>query len=257
MNVSFRKLQHDALLRRFLGGRLPHHSLLYKELGRLGRSCPSLPDELRKLNQGIIAPCLPHGLILDLDSTVETVYGDQAGAAKGTNPHKPGRKSYHPLLAFEGKSRLNLNAVLRPGNTHSSTNAADFLKQTFDLLGERKVKYARFDKGFGGEDFYRLWESNNVGYVGKLKWTKRLAKEVRACRYWTRYVDEEWIIEGITLIYKATSWTKSRCIAIIRKTQVFEHGQGRIVFDEDWQYEALVTNLEWAPIVQPSLVIRG
>ncbi|MCS7462539.1 transposase [Paenibacillus doosanensis] len=101
----FRKLQHDALLRRFLGGRLPHHSLLYKELGRLGRSCPSLPDELRKLNQGIIAPGLPHGLILDLDSTVETVYGDQAGAAKGTNLHKPGRKTYHPLLAFEGKSR--------------------------------------------------------------------------------------------------------------------------------------------------------
>ncbi|GGD78962.1 hypothetical protein GCM10010911_41310 [Paenibacillus nasutitermitis] len=87
---------------------------------------------------------------------METVYGDQAGATKGTNPHKPGRKSYHPLLAFEGQIRLNLNAVLRPGNTHFSTDAADFVQQTFKLLGERKVKFARFDKGFGGEEFYSL-----------------------------------------------------------------------------------------------------
>jgi hypothetical protein len=244
----FRTIQHDTLLIRFLGSRCPHHSLLYKELERLGRSSPMLPAELRKLNQEIIRPCLPSELILDLDSTVETVYGDQAGAAKGTNPYKPGRKSYHPLLAFEGQTRLNLNAVLRPGNTHSSTNAAEFLEQTFELLGDHIVKYARFDKGFGGEDFYSLWESKQIGYVGKHKWTQRLAKEVQACRYWTRYVDEEWIFEGITLIYKATSWKKPRRVAVIRKAQVFEDGQGRIVFDTDWQYEAIVTNLDWAPI---------
>ena len=138
-------------------------------------------------------------MILDLDSTVETVYGDQAGAAKGTNPHKPGRKSYHPLLAFEGQSRLCLNAVLRPGNTHSSTDAAAFLEQTFELLGDHPVKYARFDKGFGGEDFYRLWESKANRLCRQVEMDKRLAAEVAACRYWKRYVDEDWIIEGITL----------------------------------------------------------
>ncbi|MFC3773103.1 IS1380 family transposase [Paenibacillus sp. GCM10012303] len=245
----FRTLQHDALLLQFLGGRCPHHSLLYKELIRLGRSCPQLPAELRTLNQAIIQPCLPRDLILDLDSTVETVYGDQGGAEKGTNSHKPGRKSYHPLLAFEGQTRLNLNAVLRSGNTHSSTKSVDFLEQTFGLLGDRKVKYARFDKGFGGEAFYTLLESKGIGYVGKLKWTRRLAREVQACRYWKRYVDEDWIIEGITLIYKATSWEKARRVVVIRKAQVFEwDGQGRIVFDSDWQHEAMVTPLDWEPL---------
>jgi len=244
----FRRLQHDALLKRFLGGRCPQHSLLYKELSRLGRSCPALTTELRQLNLAIIRPCLPADLILDLDSTVETVYGDQSGAAKGVNSHKPGRKSYHPLLAFEGQTRLSLNAVLRSGNTHSITNATDFLQQTFGLLGECKVKYARFDKGFGGEDFYSLLEQEKISYVGKLKWTQRLAKEVRACRYWKRYVDEDWIIEGISLIYKATSWKKARRVAVIRKAQVFEDDQRRMVFDTDWQYEAIVTDLEWEAI---------
>jgi len=211
-------------------------------------SCPHLRSELRTLNQEVIRPCLPSSLILDLDSTVETVYGDQAGAAKGTNPHKPGRKSYHPLLAFEGQSRLCLNAVLRSGNTHASTDAASFLNETFELLGERSVKYARFDKGFGGEEFYSLWEGKKIGYVGKLKWTQRLAAEVAACRYWKRFVDEDWIIEGITLIYKATSWKKPRRVTVIRKTQVIEDGQCCLVLDTDWQYEAMVTNLEWEPI---------
>jgi hypothetical protein len=241
----FRKLQHDSLLKRFLGGRCPHHTLLYKELVRLRRTYPNLLPELRKLNHDVIAPCLPAELILDLDSTVETVYGDQSGAAVGANPHKPGRKSYHPLLAFEGQSRLCLNAILRAGNTHSSTDAASFLTRTFELLGDCPVKYARFDKGFGGEDFYSLWESRRVGYVGKLKWTQRLAAEVDACRYWKRFVDEDWVIEGITLIYKATSWKKPRRVAIIRKAQVFDDGQSRLLLDTDWRYEAIVTNLEW------------
>jgi hypothetical protein len=242
-------LQYDPLIRRFLGGRCPHHSLLYKELVRLRMMCPNLRLDLRKVNREVIRPCLPSELILDLDSTVETVYGDQAGAAKGTNPHKPGRKSYHPLLAFEGQSRLCLNAVLRSGNTHASTDAASFLEQTFELVGECPVKYARFDKGFGGEEFYSLWERRRIGYVGKLKWTQRLAAEVAACRYWERFVeDEDWVIEGITLIYKATSWKKPRRVAVIRKAQMVDDGQSRLIFDTDWQYEAIVTNLEWEPI---------
>ena len=243
----FRTLQHDALVQRFLGGRCPHHTLLYKELNRLGKQ-PAFTLDLRKLNQQIISPCLPAELIMDLDSTVETVFGHQEGATVGTNPHKPGRKSYHPLLAYEGQSRLCLNAVLRAGNTHSSTDAANFLRQTFELIGDRPVKYARFDKGFGGEDFYGLWESKGIGYVGKLKWTQRLQSEVKRCTVWKRFVDEEWIVEGITLIYKATSWKKARRVSVIRKAQVYDGDQARLLLDTDWQYEAIVTNLEWEPI---------
>jgi hypothetical protein len=149
----FRKLQFDPLIGGFSEDAGPHHTLLYKELDRLSKARPTLTLDLRKLNQQIISPCLPTGLIVDLDSTVETVYGQQKGAAVGTNPHKPGRKSYHTLMAFKSQSRLCLNALLRAGNTHASTDAASFLRQTFEFLGDRPVKYARFDKGFGDEDF--------------------------------------------------------------------------------------------------------
>jgi hypothetical protein len=67
---------------------------------------------LRALNFDIIAPALPERSILDLDSSVETVYGHQQGAAVGVNSHRRGCKSYHSLLVFEGKSRLLVNAKL-------------------------------------------------------------------------------------------------------------------------------------------------
>lgn len=68
------------------------------------------------------------------------------------------------------------------------------------------MKYARFDKGFGGENFYLLMEKQKIGYAGKMmKWTKRLAAEVAQCRVWKRYVDEDWIIEGIAFCTKRHS----------------------------------------------------
>lgn len=241
-------LQHDSLIKRFLGGRCPQHTLLYKELDRLSKSRPTLAFDLCQLNIQMIQPCLPTDLILDLDSTVKTVYGSQQGATVGVNAHKPGRKSDHPLMAFEGKSRLCLNATLREGNAHSSKNANQFVEETLAMLNTNTVKYARFDKGFGGEDFYQLWESKSIGYVGKMKWTKRLQGEVRKCRYWTRFVDDDWIIEGITMIYKATSWAKSRRVIVIRKVQHICDDQHQMIFEDDWEYEAIVTNLDWQPI---------
>jgi len=245
----FRFLQHDALVQRFLGGRCPHHTLLPKELLRAATLVPTIKEDLKELNRDLIAPLLPDECILDLDSTVETVYGNQENAEIGANAHKPGRKSYQPLFAFEGKSRLCLNADLRPGNRHCSRDAAAFAEETLRLLpAGRRVKFARFDKGFAGEDFYQFWEQRKIGYVGKLKWTDRLAREVANCRHWTRYVDEDVIIEGIRLIYKATSWNKARLVIVIRKAERYDGDQLQM-YDFLWEYEAIVSNLlDWDPI---------
>ncbi|MFY0546439.1 IS1380 family transposase [Brevibacillus sp. H7] len=244
----FRSLQNDTLIRRFLGGKCPHYSLLYKELGRLANTVPTVRDDLRRINQQLISPHLPSELVLDFDSTVNTVFGNQEGAAVGVNPHKPGRKSYHPVMVYEGKSRFCLNAILRPGNTHSSTDILTFAKETLKLVANgHAVKYVRFDKGFGGEEFYRFWEDVKIGYVGKLKWTKRLQAEVANCRYWKRFINEDIIIEGITLVYQATSWKNSRFVVVIRKAHRQDEDQLQF-YDFLWEYEAMVTNLAWEPI---------
>ncbi|WP_182914242.1 IS1380 family transposase [Paenibacillus sp. 1011MAR3C5] len=242
----FKSLRQDSLIRHALGGRLPHHTLLNKELLRFGKSQESFIPKLRALNLDIIAPALPECSILDLDSSVETVYGHQQGAAVGVNSHKRGRKSYHPLLVYEGKSRLLVNAMLRSGNTGSSTDVLPFAEETLQLLGERKVSHVRLTKALAAKSSMRSRKRNPS--VGKLKWTNRLTEHVRKCEHWTRFVDEDWIIEGIVVNYQATTWNKTRRVAVIRKMMRCHDDHPQLELDLFWQYEAMVTTESWEAI---------
>ena len=53
---------------------------------------------------------------VDVDSTVETVFGEQEGTAKGYNEHKRGALSYHPLLGFCAETKEILQGWLRSGD---------------------------------------------------------------------------------------------------------------------------------------------
>nr|WP_017552834.1 IS1380 family transposase [Heyndrickxia coagulans] len=245
----FRTLQDDPLILAFMGEKCPHYTLLNKDLLRLEK-LEGADLEFKERMMDLIEPWLDKELILDFDSTVETVYGGQEKAGVGVNPYKPGRKSYHPLLVFEGKSRLCLNARLREGNSHSSQGVLGFAEETYQLLSPHyPIRYARFDKGFGGEDFYSYWEIGGIGYTGKLRWTSRLKKRVENDDSpWIRYVDDELtVIEGKAVDYQASSWKKPRRVAVIRKADKYEESQLQAC-DFLWKYEAIVTNMDWEPI---------
>ena len=60
-------------------------------------------------------------MLVAIDSTVDTVFGEKIqGAERGYNPHKPGRNSYHPLLAVDVASRSVVDGYLRPGSCASN-----------------------------------------------------------------------------------------------------------------------------------------
>jgi Transposase DDE domain group 1 len=55
----------------------------------------------KELNRWFFEQWKIDNITLDVDSSVLTRYGNQQqGANKGYNPHKPGRNSHHPLMAF-------------------------------------------------------------------------------------------------------------------------------------------------------------
>ena len=53
---------------------------------------------------------------LDLDTTVEPLFGHEEGALPGPNPRYQGRPSYHPLLGVVAEAGTCVGAVLRPGD---------------------------------------------------------------------------------------------------------------------------------------------
>ena len=69
-----------------------------KELGQSGAI--HLHEHLFGLTKKWLVDSNLTSITLDADSEVQTVYGNQEGAAVGFNPGKRGAKSYHPILAF-------------------------------------------------------------------------------------------------------------------------------------------------------------
>jgi hypothetical protein len=44
-------------------------------------------------------------VVLDTDTTVHTLFGDQMGARKGYNPKNKGKKSFQPILTFLAETK--------------------------------------------------------------------------------------------------------------------------------------------------------
>jgi len=83
------------------------------------RSCSKIPEEegipwLQESLYRVYSPVLSVPWILDADTTIKTVYGQQEGAEVGYNPHKPGRPShnYHTYII------ANLRLIPEAGRAH-------------------------------------------------------------------------------------------------------------------------------------------
>ena len=76
-------------------------------------------SSLRAISTKIARGSIPRGkqTLIAVDSTVVPVFGEKMEGVKiGYNPTKPGRPSYHPLLAVHVVSRSVIDGLWRPGN---------------------------------------------------------------------------------------------------------------------------------------------
>jgi hypothetical protein len=64
---------------------------------------------------------------IDIDTTVETVYGDIEGARKGHNPTHRGKKGLRPILAFIAETKEYFLGKLRQGTTMSGDEVKTFI----------------------------------------------------------------------------------------------------------------------------------
>lgn len=91
---------------------------------------------------------------IDIDTTVETLYGEQQGARKGHNTKHRGKKGYRPILCFIAETRECMLGKLRKGETISGKKTAEFIfRIKANLPGCVKQMLLRAD----GEFF--SWES--------------------------------------------------------------------------------------------------
>ena len=95
-------------------------------------------------------PLLSEPWVLDMDSTIKTLYGHQEGAEVGYNPHKRGRPSHAYHTYMLSSLRLVLRVDVLPGDEYNVAHATDGLWTLLDQLGPaRRPALLRGDKSWG------------------------------------------------------------------------------------------------------------
>lgn len=138
---------------------------------------------------------VPREVMLVLDSHVAVRYGQkQAGAEKGYNPKKAGRRSHHPLVAFLGETGDCLGVRWRSGNAHTAEGAREWIEELVKRLRAAGVERitVRLDKGFFSKAMVETLQHLEVEYVLKVpayKWVRALLGPLRQSkkdeRLWT------------------------------------------------------------------------
>jgi len=187
---------------------------------------------------------------LDCDSSVLTRYGGQQGARKGYNPHKPGRSSHHPIIAFVSDVKLVANLWLRSGNTGSSEGFVPFLEDTFTKLQTKNISLLRLDSGFYAKEVFDYLETREkpVNYIVAARFYEPIQRIIATNRAWTILDDG---IEISELPYQGMQWGKPRRMIVVRqKIEKRPKSAGKMLklFEDEayyrqYRYSAYITNL--------------
>lgn len=240
----------DVLVKSLLG--LPNginKDVISTRFKALGQSGARLLEELngQRLYRQIKKLDLKE-LVLDADSTVKTVYGNQGGASVGYNPHKRGAKSYHPMLLFLSEPKWVVNTWFRPGSTYTSNGIVEFLKQSSAYLPEAVNIFFRADSGFFMGALFDWLEEKGWDYLVKVK-LKNL-KELLAKQKWCSAGGHPgfWVCE---FSYQCKDWKKPRQFKAVRWIDKHEKKIffGQVEWVPVYKYACYCTNQEidaWA-----------
>ena len=136
----FSYLRLDAMLCGFFRVTcLPVASTFWRYVNSMGiNQGQSLLKVMANLRQRVWQVCdlSYYRVCLDIDTTVETVFGDQQGAKKGHNTKNRGKKGFRPILCFIEQSREYLLGRFRRGETISGKDTATFIAQIKGQLPE-------------------------------------------------------------------------------------------------------------------------
>ncbi len=189
----------------------------------LRRSLTKIPQEagvtwLQKSFYKCYGPLLSIPWIMDIDTSVKVLYGNQEGAVVGYNPKKPGRPSHVYHTYFMGNLRLVLDVDVQPGNQMAASFTAPNLWAVLDSIpGNQRPSFMRGDCAFGTDGVMSAAEERNLPYLFKLKQTSNVKKGIKNLMFSQDWEDAGQGWEGKESSIKLHGWTKYRRIVILRK----------------------------------------
>jgi hypothetical protein len=213
------------------------------------RAPPEFREQLHRVNDRLLRrfihqPAHRSRLILDLDSTVVTVFGRQEGAEVGYNPRYRGKRSYDPLLCLEANSSFLWDTELRPGDAGTWAGSDELLAGCLlSVPADIREVRVRADAGFGFDPVLTLLEQRPAQYAVVARLTTGLKRLLGGLRY--QRLNARWEIAEFE--HRLTGWRSARrCIVGRRKIEETEPEPTLFALDR-YLYRGWFTNLALSP----------
>ncbi|MDW7657292.1 MAG: IS1380 family transposase [Bacillota bacterium] len=210
-------------------------------------------SELRLLNKQLLARKAQsegcRSVVLNIDDTVCTVYGDQEGAGVGYNPKKNGRQSFKEKVGILASTNEVINLTLENGKHHTNFELEAFIHKCRLLLPEQ-WHLTRVRIGCGGFDIDNLsyLDEKDLEFVIKCKkyagiWTIIRTVNSKPHLYpWTAIVEMFSVNE---IQAKLPKWEKTYRFVLVRKPVPAKNDkQIKMAGVDPYEYQVIVTNID-------------
>lgn len=255
--LGFRRLRDrdyyadDPLVCRVLRvDKLPDVATISRTLATAdAKSVVNLRGLVRELVLDRLAALALARVTIDFDGSVLSTTRRAEGSAVGYNPKRKGARSYYPLFAVVSQLGMFFDLLHRPGNTHDSRGATEFIRECIQALRSRlgrAVLEARLDSAFFDERVVGLLEELRVEYAAAVPFSRFIALRhlVDSRERWRR-IDDEWSFFETT--WRPKSWSSKRRVLLVRRRHRTRR-KGPLQLDlfepvdHDFEYKAIVTN---------------
>jgi DDE family transposase len=241
-------LEYNGLFLSLVGlKRFPDQTALRRFLMRLApaaiRQMVRLHDQLRA--ELFALPQARTQLEFHLDSVVLTVYGHQQGARKGYNPRKKGRRSYHPILCFEGHGQEFWHGSLRPGDTASNTGARFMVRRCLEKvpspIARSRIRFLA-DSGYFGGKLVDDLDQAGCGYIIVASKVKNFLPSAHRAGF--KKMHFGWGVAEFE--YQPQKWKRPHRFVVVRRPvqeDLEEADQLTLLQVGRFKYSAYITNL--------------
>jgi hypothetical protein len=245
-------LANDPLFVHLAGGAVPSIDTVYRDLRRFDED--ALCDLEAMMGREGIAAIKRLGLKevhIDIDTTVECVFGTQQDARPGPNPRYAGRPSFHPMLAYCAEAGVGVGAILRPGDTNIGADDAptmgSWLRRLQDTLGSRTLITARIDAGGDCADVLATFQRVGVRFIAKARMQAPIRNAIFRVKRW-RTVDKDAFGKPTRQVadvdYQRPRWSelghRFRIVAVRTRDRDAGTLQGKLW--DDYSVQAYITN---------------
>jgi hypothetical protein len=245
----FSYIQEDPMIVGILGGeKLPHISTFWRYMKSIGinqaNALLRIIAALRERAWHALGYDLK-SIYIDIDTTVETIYGETEGARKGHNTKARGKKGLRPVLAFIPQTKEYLSGKLRKGATITGKETATFIRSLRPLVpGCVEDVKIRADGEFFSWEAVAACIDLRFGYTIAIR---RAAVPFDPKRWKTRSKKKG--IQYNECMYQPTGWEKAcRFVAMrIPKSPKEDDGQVSLFTDDQYKYRVFVTDSKKAP----------